>query len=347
MYHIFIVFILLIIFNALNKKSLIHVGVLMLAYMFSTRPMDIPDTEIYLRDFENPYEDFIAASLEPGFWSLNVLFGDILHISFSQFFFVITFFLMELWYYTTKKLLPYGKLGYCFLIFMSYNGFFYVGVTLRNAISLIISYYAVSLLLIEGKVKYVKYVCVIIVAFLFHRTALLFLILPLFLFFKLSSNLIRRWLVLDIIMLVLGGFISDLGSHYISSPAGGLDKYEETLTVEGSGSSLVSIWFIMNLMITFIIVKCRRYVDVEVIKLYDIFFIISMIGFSVNCIAWNLGIIQRLAGAFYFFNFIPLYLIAFHSDYLRFKKQKMLFANAVSIFCFIVLLYCQSFMIYY
>ena len=140
MFNIIWVFIALIILSTFKKRIWLHIGFLILAYMFSTRPFDIPDTDMYLRDFEDPYVEYIQNSLEPGFWSLDVFFGHLFPISFNQFLFVLTLFMMELWYYTTKRILPYACFGFCFLIFMSYNGFFYFGVTLKNAMSLVISF---------------------------------------------------------------------------------------------------------------------------------------------------------------------------------------------------------------
>lgn len=346
MYHIILSFAIIILFSFYKGNLFRHLTFVLLACMFSTMPEEIPDVSIYLRDFSNPYEDYIAASLEPGFWLLNVFFGDILQIPFGLFLFVLTFFMMELWYYTTKRLLPRDNVGFCFLLFLSYNGFFYMGVTLRNALSLMICYFALMVLCTtRGGKRYLYYILLLLLAISFHRTSFLFLLFLLVDGIVVNREKLNYWMLINVLLLFVGIILLARFSNYFFG-FGGLDKYGEFVE-ESRGVSILSVWFLMNFISVIIMLRVRKYVYPDYIGIFDFFLKVSMIGLSFNFAGWQLGTIQRLAGAFYFFNFIPLYIAFFESSFIKKMKKRQLATIYFSIFSFMVLLYCQSFMIYY
>ena len=347
MYHIFIAFALLIFFSFYKEEIFRHLSFLVLAYMFSTMPEEIPDVSIYLRDYSNPYEDYIAASLEPGFWLLNVFLGDILQVPFGIFLFILTLFMMELWYFVTNKLLPKDNAGFCFLLFLSYSGFFYMGVTLRNAMSLMFCYLALMVLFTtKGVKKYIYYLLLLFLSASFHRTSFLFLLIPFVDAIVINREKLNCWLIINVVLFFMGFAVLSRFSGFFMG-FGGLDKYEEF--VEGShGASIVSLWFLMNLFLALVMISTRKYVYADYVKIFDFFLKVVLVGLSFNFAGWQLGgTIQRLAGAFYFYNFVPLYLLIFKSSFIKNNMNRRMLAIYISSICFFVLLYCQSFLLYY
>lgn len=254
---------------------------------------------------------------------------------------------MEVWYLCTKRLLPKELIGFCFLLFISYNGFFYLGVTLRNAMSLMICLIALMIYITStSKYKVISYVLLVVLSFFFHRTSIFFLVVPILDYIKLTKKRLSYWLLADIAFLLLGGLTFLTSASQLFMGIENLSKYEDNFT-DTEGVSMFSSWFLMNIIITLFLVYGRKSVNKENISIYDFFLKIVMAGLTLNCIGWQMSIIQRLAGAFYYFNFIPLYVVFFKSKMFKNDGLKRRSAILFSVFCFIVLLYCQSFLLNY
>lgn len=347
MYHIIYIFIVLVLFSFFDKKIFSHLAFLLLAIMFSGRNDLILDTETYLLHYTEPYTSWVSDTTEMGFVMTNIFFGHILSVDFSIYLFVLSFVMMEIWYYTSRKLFPYESMGLLFLLFMSYNGFFYYGVTLRNALSLMICYVALMVFIIsKSRLRIIYYTLLIFLSMLYHRTSFFFLILPILDYLKISRRGLRIWLFADVLFLIFGGVSFLFGFSQLFMNVGGLDKYEQDFDMYNE-SSMFSLWFIMNIIVSLFLVYGRRYVVEDCLHRYDFFLKMVLLGLSINCIGWQMSIIQRLAGSLYFFNFIPLYIIIFKSSLFKEERKKKFVTICISLFCFIVLLYCQSFLLFY
>ena len=88
---------LLVLCGGLTRNKYVHQFlILFLAYLFSTRNENVPDTDNYMFHYENALVELMDVTGDIGMVALNYLFNNILDLPFSVFLFVLTFFLMEI-----------------------------------------------------------------------------------------------------------------------------------------------------------------------------------------------------------------------------------------------------------
>lgn len=141
---------LIIIILATNNSTIKNQAViLLLCCLFSTRSMEIADTENYLDIFNYNLDDSLM-QYETGFRYLNYIFHDILGMSFSGYLFLLSFILLEIWYFCTTRLLPKAHYGLLFLMYIVYYGYYYDGIVIRNALAIMICYIGILVLYKKG-----------------------------------------------------------------------------------------------------------------------------------------------------------------------------------------------------
>lgn len=338
---IFLYIIFLLVVSYKENRQLRHLSFLVTAMLLSVRPDDVPDTDNYIRIFENPFDPMENGWGDIGYSILNYFCHDLLSLNFSLFFFLLIFLLLELWYISTKRIFPCEKYGILFLFFMTYFGLFYMGITIRNGIALIICYLAFSLKVLNTKKKSYWAVLIIIFGATFHKTAILFLlVLPL-----LKFDLKKEWkyaIILLSLALTQLSKVSIVGNviNFISIYTNQFDKYNLGDTVDGP-VKIFSVTFIYELLITMAAVYFHRFVSERKLHVYNMFSNLMLVGFFLQCLLWQVPSITRLSRMFFFYSFVIFYAIIFCNDKLSSAKKNR-YAFLVAILNFGVLCYTES-----
>lgn len=334
---------LLVLCGGLTRNKYVHQPlILFLAYFFSTRNENVPDTLNYLYKYEHSLVLMVNENLEFGMSLLSYISNDLFAISFSNFIFILTLVLLELWYWTSNRLFPKGHIGHMIILFMSYFGFFYLGITLANAIALIICYTAFSI--IVGNRKHsLLYGCILIsIGMIFHKSSILFLLAIPIVKLRFSNQTIFLWIFASLFLASINFLpIMDNVLKFVQDYVSDFEEYSNTYEEKKQGS-LLTITFLMDLIITVIALIGKKYVVVEKQQIYSNYLNIVLIGLSLYCVLWKSGGITRIAGVFFFYSFILFYLLIHHNKHNFRPLQKAFFTIGVSIFYIFVLLYSQS-----
>lgn len=346
--NILIAYLSLLVSSVIRQKRLIHFCFIGLAYFFSLRTNLIPDTD----DYENIYNNTLdhEGVFEYGFLLLCDFFHDLLDVDFMVFYVIITFITMELWYYASKKLFCYedDNLFVLFLLFMSFYGFFYLGVTTRNAISLVLVYNAYCIYLYYS--DYVgKAICLalLLLATTFHNSAWLFILLLPFLETRLSTDNLYTIFFICMALWLFSGFSFARGLIMFIQDYSGLSKLEEYTDVFDVNTNTLSIQNIVAFTTSFVFIGQRDYIWEEYEREYDLFLKINLVGLAILSFLWTVPTAYRFYGLFFFFNFVLIYMVCFKNIRMFSMLKQYSMCAVFSLVYFATLIYCNIFMLLY
>ena len=347
--NIFLAFILVVAFAAIRYRKIIHICFLGIAYFFSLRNELIPDTEAYMRMYEDPFHLGFQETFEYVFLIICYLFKSITGAEFSLFYYVLTFFCLELWGAITNKLFQNDEnINRIFLLFISFYGFFYLGVTIRNAVSLLVVYYAlVKFIQEKGRRKTMSYCIWVVIASLFHISALIYLFLiPIYKLRFSSKQLIYLWgisiFLLSFSSVVFAqGLVSQLSQLALLSKLEGYTDEAEMYT------HAFSLQTITSLLVSIIAFTQKKHIAKAYWQIYNIFTNINVVGIIVLSLLWMIPVSYRFYGMFFFFNFVLLYISFYYNVSIKKKTVRLLCTFGISVVYFASLIYCNSFLLNY
>ncbi len=347
--NIFIAFIFVVVFAAIRSKRIIHICFLGIAYFFSLRSELIPDTEVYMRMYEDPFNLGFQETFEYVYLVFCYLFKSITGANFSTFYFVLTFICLELWVAVTNKLFQNKEnINEIFLLFISFYGFFYLGVTIRNAVSLLVVYYAlVKYIQEKGRRKTTSYCIWVLIASFFHISALIYLFLiPIYKLRFSSRQLIYFW-GLSVFLLSFSSVVFAQGLFSQLSQLALLSKLEGYTDETDMYTHAFSLQTITSLLVSLIVFAQKKYIDNSYRQMYNIFTNINLVGLIVLSLLWMIPVSYRFYGMFFFFNFVLLYLSFYHNVSIKKRSLSFFFTCGISIVYFFSLIYCNSFLLNY
>lgn len=339
---------LLVLCGGLTRNKYVHQFlILFLAYLFSTRNENVPDTDNYMFHYENALVELMDVTGDIGMVALNYLFNNILDLPFSVFLFVLTFFLMEICYYATKRIVLSQHIGIVFLLFMSFYGFFYFGIIIRNGVALTLCYLALSFLIRSEKWGKLKFVGVMSLALLFHKSSILLFPLLFLVNMKMTYNRAVIWFLLSLLMIGLGSVSMVSSSLKLIE---GVDSYSYdrySSYTEDSTTKLYTATFIMDFFITIVSICGQRIVKNDVRQMYEFVLKVILLGFSMYCLLWQLPGISRIAGMYFFMSSLVFYIFIYWSKYKVSNALKNSLTLIVSLSYFISLVIIQKYILYY
>ncbi len=339
---------LLILFGGLTRNKYLHQFlILFLAFFFSTRNENVPDTENYLFHYDNALVELMDVTGDIGMVALNYLFNNILNLPFSVFLFILTFLLMEICYYATKRIVSSQYVGMVFLLFMSFYGFFYFGIVIRNGVALALSYFSISFLITNESWKKIKFVGVMLLALLFHKSAIL--LFPILLLINMKMTYYRAiiWFVFSLLLIGLGSvsIVSDSLKLLESVDTYSYDRYnaytDETTT------KLFTATYIMDFFITIISIWGLRFVRNDIRQKYELTLKVILLGFSVYCLLWQLPGISRIAGMYFFMSSIAFYIFVYCNKFRLSIAMKKSLTLMISLSYFASLIIIQKYILNY
>lgn len=346
MYNLVYAFFAIVLLGCSKNKLLHHLLMLFLAFLFSTRGMDVPDTEGYMRRYDEVFLYFANENIELGLTTLCFISNNLIGLSFSTFLFIVTLLLMELWYFVSCKLFPNSQVGMLFLLFMSFFGFFYLGIVFANGIALIICYAAFAIL--QTKKRNALFYCcgLLILATLFHKSSVLFFVIIPLMRVKLSNGRIMFWFIFSLFLLVTSNI------SIINNVLTALQNYSEDFNEYNNYESekagkLFNITFLMEFVITILAIYSRSKIRKDIRDKYDMYLKLVLVGFTIYCIFWTYNGVTRISGLFYFYSSIIIYMHIYENSRIRNRVTKNFIAVIASILLFVVLIYSQSGLLYY
>ena len=341
---IFLFYILAVITCIIRNKWVIHAVIIGFAYLFSTRNDNVPDTENYINIFEDATWYILNGTGDIGFSLLNLVSHDFLHLTYPVFLFILTFLLMEFWLYSTKKLFPNGRYGVLFLLFISYFGFFYLGITIRNAIALILCNHAVVCYLCRDKKKILFFSIWVILATLFHKTSIIFFVLIPFLRMRIKPIILIFILLFSTTFAIFNNIpVVKTILETISSYTDGYDKYSE-YTNDKVVTKFLTVTFLMELVISIAVIW--GYYSVRLSKrsmyLYMTYSKFVLFGLVIHLALWTMPVVTRLSREFIFFSSVIFYLQLFHNQAKMGINTRYICTVLISLAYFVVLIYAES-----
>lgn len=318
MSNLIIVAIIVFLLALNNSKIKNHAVIIMLSLLFGSRPMDVPDTVNYYDIFLYSMDDSMF-HYEYGYRLLNYFCHDVLGLGFHLYLFLLSFLMLEIWYFCTRKMVPNAHISLMMLLYISFYGFYFDGVVTRNALAIMICYLGIYILFFNRKyIKYVFYVLLVLLAFTQHAAAILFLVVP-FLFRKFGDKFIYGWLIVNFLLIIFSsaGFVEGiLGRFIVYDEFSRFSHYGDGSYENEQG---LSILFLLNFVLSIVCAVFRKTIHDDRKQVYNIFLNIFLFGVTLDCATWTLSTASRLGAQFISFSFIPLYLLFCESSLM--KKQ--------------------------
>lgn len=282
------------------------------ALFISQRGLDTPDTLPYLEWFEDA--PIGNNHVEQGYAYLCKLLYD-LGLSFNSFLFLVAFIEMEVWVCCTKRLFPKANLNLLLALCLSFYGIYFWGCVLRASISITIAYIAFTYLLNCHKTKLsrlISFYILILIAFFFHSSSVIYLICPLFL---IRWNKYIYWsiaLCSILIAILLKSFGIGEFINLIISSSEDLDRFQNYTAREGNSSFPSLFWLISLALCIYVMYNYKSLITKENFKNQaQIFFInLYIAGFFFLTMTLNIPAGSRLGMMFTFFEFLIIYFIA-------------------------------------
>lgn len=312
MYFIIIFGLILFVLLFTKSKLVLHLMIIVGAIFMSLRGIDTPDTLPYLQWFENP--PIGNNHVEQGYAYFCSFFNS-LGFSFNTFLFILAFTEMEVWIYCSNKIFPRANKNLLLALCLSFYGIYFWGCVIRASIAITLAYVAMTFLLNERKCvakRLIMFYTLIGVAFIFHKSSIIYVLCPLFLFRW--SNYLRWAIVLGCIGLTYVlqslGVGTIINSFIMSSED--LERFQTYASQEGE-TTLISLFWIISLAISLYITLYYKKLLTngygnELVKRY--FINLYVIGFALLTLTINIPAGSRLGMMFTFFEFVIIYIIA-------------------------------------
>ncbi len=345
--NIVFVFLLIIVVALLNRKWGGLLGVIALLWLFSFRTIEIPDTDMYQWMYDDPISRI--GYDEIGYLFLGYIFKSATNAEFIVYYLVMVGFCLFLWYNSSRRILSNKEhWGMLFLIFISFFGFLYMGVLIRNCISELLLLCGLSLFITNsGKKKYIFYMLFVLLATLIHKSSIFFILLiPLFRH-KVSTRKFYCFFVICIIIWLISGV--GFAKHLISeiSKVSMFSGYDRYATSTEASPNMLSLQVLMSLFVSFCAIKNNKYIKIDYKKAYECFLKINMVGIFLLSIIWSLPTSYRFYNVFIFFNYVLIYLMIFQNIKIASKGKQIICSLSISIVYFLILLHSFPFLLLY
>lgn len=320
MYVAISIFILVIIFFFEYFFSIKHISkifecifILFFIILFSSRNSSIPDTDSYLKIYQNTSSYY--NNIEIGFLTYNNFMRNI-GFSFYQYLIISEVILFGIWIYVTKNI--FNKNTLPLIIFMSYMGLYFYGIVFRAAIATTLAYYAIYILIYKNyKHKLIIYYLIIFTTILIHQSMVLLLFIPLFAFKNIKSNYLYFILIISLIIPITGinKYILLLYSKVIDIlDLNRFNNYIENTSIDNETSyALINIKYVI---IGVICVYSRKYIVIKQ-NIYNFFMNIYILGIFILSTTYFITAGSRMAMTLLFFEFILVSFIYYYSIYLK------------------------------
>lgn len=345
--NIIIVFFVILFITLYKPKISFILGSLCLLWMLSLRTNEIPDTDVYKWMYDDPFSRMDYN--EVGYLFLGYGFKSITNADFIVYNLFVSSLCLVLWYIGIKRLFPNeNKIGIPFLIFLSFYGFFYFGITIRNCLSSLLIFYGVSLYLTKkSKLRIVLYLVIVLLAVFIHKSALFFFVYLFIINRKISTSGYYGIFGLCVFVWLFSGIGISRGIIGELSHISLLDKLDGYAESREASPNMLSLQIIMNFFISCYSIRCRRFILPILKKTYDSFLKINMLGLITMSLIWSIPTAYRFYNMFFFYNFILIYLFIFKNIRIKNNKMKNSIFLGVSVVYFAILLYCFPVMLIY
>lgn len=258
MFVYYILLIILVIFsvreNKRNQNRLTFIAFLLIFFLFSFRSYDVGiDTTGYIDEYLLQTSEFRGTDI--GFTKYNELLYRI-GLSARQYLFITSFLICFPVYFFIRKVSDKKSLTYIFYITIGNFVFNLSGIRQSLAVSIILVGYLLTLYVSSKRLRYLIFTGFIILAALFHASALFCLVLVVMLWvsqkrFKLSKILLAIFIIIPVVLPFTGFFESFLEDLMIS-------RYEN---YEADSSRINIIAYFVIPYVIFIYLTYLKYYD--------------------------------------------------------------------------------------
>lgn len=327
-----------------NNRVKNHGVIIMLCFLFASRSMDVPDTINYYEIFRYPMSESMF-QYEYGYLYLNYICHDLLSMQFSTYLFLLSFFMLESWYYCTSKLIPKAHMGLIFLFYIVFYGYYFDGVVIRNGLGICICYIGFLFLNNPKIIKYIIYIAIVALAFSLHVGTLLFLLVP-FLNKSLSKKTLYVWVTINLILIIFTqvDFVQNmLNRLFALEELKRLNAYGDESARSGNG---LSVFFILNYVLSVLMVIFRDCVRPERQKVYNFFLNIVLLGVCLDCATNTINSASRAGAQFIYFSSIPIYLLCYESSLFSKKDGGFVIYTLSFVYFFALIHYFPRFLNY-
>lgn len=344
---IIFIFIIVLLLSFVKSQKALLVSFICLLWMLSLRTSEIPDTDTYKWMYDDPFSRMDYN--EVGYLFLGYIFNLITNADFIVYNIFVSVLCLFLWFLSVRRLFPAeNKIGILFLIFLSFYGFFYFGITIRNCLSNLLIFYGISLYLTKkSKLRIVLYLVIVLLAVFIHKSALFFFVYLLIINRKISTSGCYCIFGLCVLVWLFSGIGISRGIIGELSHISFLDKLDGYAESREASPNMLSLQIIMNFFISYFSIRCRRFILPIFKKTYDCFLKINMLGLITMSLIWSIPTAYRFYNMFFFYNFILIYLFVFKNIRIRNNTMKNSILLGVSFVYFAILLYSVPEMLIY
>lgn len=337
--HIVLVFIAIIFLALLNKRWGLFLAFSLLVWMFSFRTNEVPDTATYQWMYDDPLSRLDVNEI--GFLYLGILFKTLTGAEYQTFYTCLVVLCLILWYFATRRILANDTdLSRLLLIFVSFYGFFYLGIATRNFLSEILVLNGLGFFIsLKGRKRILIYLIFVALAVLIHRSAAFFLLLLPLIKIKISNKGYYRLFFVCLFLWLVSGSSVSRGIVSMLSNVSMFAKLDNYSSSAESAPSILSLQILINWIISFFLIRSRTYLDRKYYVIYNYFLKVNMIGLVTLALIWSVPTSYRFYNMFFCFNFILLYLSIFHNRKIRTVKDKSIVSILISIVYFGILLH--------
>ena len=201
------------------------------------------------------------------------------------------------------------------MLFFSFFGIYYFCIVLRASLAILICYLGL-LFILQGKAReYLLYVSLLALAFLFHRTSILFLFVPLCLI-RYNSSILYSLLVLSVIFTITHpfSFIQLQLEAFLSatSESGEFSRYAVYIDEEirESGVDLIYVSYLI-IAAGAILLRDRILGTDKDLKTYNMFLNMYVIGIVLYSLFIDFRAASRIPMQWLFFEFVIAYFLLF------------------------------------
>lgn len=343
---IFIFFVVLLLSFVKSQKAL-FISFLCLLWMLSLRTNEIPDTDVYQWMYNDPI--YRMEFNEPGYLLLGYVFKLLTGADFIAFSIFFSILCLSLWYWGIKRLFPKDQnIGVIFLLFLSFFGFFYFGITIRNCLSEILILCGITFYIRnKGAKRNLYFILFVLFAFSIHLSAAFFLFFLLFIKYKMS---LRRYYIVLFVCFILWFLSGSTWSRGIVAEISHIpvfEKLEHYSSSMAEAPNMFSLQVLINWVISFFSLWCYRFIYPRYKSIYVCFLRINMLGLLILSLVWSIPASYRFYNMSFFFNFILIYLMIYKNKRIKNEINKTTYAIGVSVVYFAILLYSVPEMLIY
>ena len=284
---------------------------------------------------------------EYGYRLLGDIFRQLTGADFMAFYIFVVAIGLLIWLLCTRKLFHQERYGILLLLFMPFYGYFYFGVTIRNALAEIIVYGAFVTFLLAKRYRWILYVSLVILASFIHRSSLAFLIVIFFANANLKSFHLLVIYGLCVCFWLMSGFDFAQGVLLQISQLDVLSKVSHFANRSLMNTNMFSLQNIVAFIMMLLCIMQKDCITSRYQRIYSFFLNVSLVGLFVMSLFWHVPTAYRFYNMFFFFNFPILYLVTFHNKLVNINLLKYSFAVLFSIIYFSTLIYCNPFFLLY